>query len=53
MDLLRSEGKKLSVGAPELAGAIVGDGSRNGDGGRNGDNGRSERLLSVVRSGTA
>jgi DNA-binding transcriptional LysR family regulator len=53
MDLLRSEGKKLSVGAPELAGAVVGDGSRNGDGGRNGESGRSERLLSVVRSGTA
>jgi DNA-binding transcriptional LysR family regulator len=43
MDMLRSEGKKLSAVGPELAEA------RNGDG-RNGE-GEHDRVLSVVRAG--
>jgi DNA-binding transcriptional LysR family regulator len=52
MDLLRSEGKKLSAGVPELEGVVADDIDRNGDG-RNGDGGRGERKLAVVHSATA
>jgi DNA-binding transcriptional LysR family regulator len=52
MELLRSEGKKLSADVPELAGVVAGDVDRNGDG-RNGDGGRGERKLAVVHSATA
>ncbi len=43
MDLLRSEGEKLSPASPELAGVISGDGDRSfvGEGDRGGDNGRN------------
>jgi DNA-binding transcriptional LysR family regulator len=52
MDLLRSEGKKLSAATPELDGVVADNVDRNGDG-RNGDAGRGERKLAVVHSATA
>ena len=67
IELLRSEGKQLATPALELAGVAASDGGSNGEGrngegrngeahggenGRNGESGR-ERMLSIVRSGTA